>query len=86
MMCFIEQRYGRGLASGGMLGYVFDGAIEKARASVGAAIVENHEKLKCATPFKLAPSSVLPGDSRVSETNHALAHGDFIIYHLFVAV
>ncbi|MGA2593432.1 MAG: hypothetical protein ABSH32_26245 [Bryobacteraceae bacterium] len=25
MMCFIEERYARGLESGGMLGYVFDG-------------------------------------------------------------
>lgn len=86
MMCFIEQRYSKGLPSGGMLGYVFDGDIEKARISVAASIEANHEKLKTAPPFKLVLSSVLPGDSRVSETIHALAHGDFIIYHLFVAV
>ena len=86
MMCFIEQRYGRGLASGGMLGYVFDGDIEKARTSVAASIEANRAKLKTAPPFELVLSSVLPGDPRVSETNHALAHGDFIIYHLFVAV
>ena len=86
MMCFIEQRYARGLASGGMLGYVFDGDIEKARISVAASIEANREKLKTAPPFKLVLSSVLPGDSRVSETTHALAHGAFIIYHIFVAV
>lgn len=86
MMCFIEQRYGQGLASGGMLGYVFDGDIEKARISVAASIETNREKLKTAPPFNLVPSSVLPGDPRVSETIHALAHGNFVIYHLFVAV
>jgi len=86
MMCFIEQRYAQGLASSGMLGYVFDGDIEKARTSVAASIEANREKLKTAPPFKLVPSSVLPGDSRVTETIHGLAHGDFIIYHLFVAV
>ncbi len=85
MMCFIEQRYAQGLASGGMLGYVFDGDIEKARASVAASIETNHEKLRTASPFKLVLSSVLPGD-RVSQTTHVLAHGNFIIYHLFVAV
>ena len=69
-----------------MLGYVFDGDIEKARTSVAASIEANREKLKTAPPFKLVPSSVLPGESRVSETIHALAHGDFVIYHLFVAV
>lgn len=86
MMCFIEQRYGQGLASGGMLGYVFDGNVEAARTSVAASIEASREKLKTVRPFKLVLSSVLPGDSRVSETIHALAHGDFIIYHLFVAV
>jgi hypothetical protein len=86
MMCFIEQRYGQGLASGGMLGYVFDGDIEKARISVAGSIEATRERLRTAPPFKLVLSSVLPGDSRVSETIHALAHGAFIIYHLFVAV
>jgi hypothetical protein len=86
MMCFIEQRYGRSLTSAGMLGYVFDGDIDKARLSVAASIQTNREKLKTAPPFQLVLSSVLPGDSRVSETIHTLAHGDFVIYHLFVAV
>jgi hypothetical protein len=69
-----------------MLGYVFDGDIERARISVAALIEANREKLKAAPPFKLVLSSVLRGDSRVSETTHVLAHGAFIIYHLFVAV
>jgi hypothetical protein len=86
MMCFIEQRYGKRLASGGMLGYVFDGNVETARISVAASIEANREKLKIAPPFKLVVSSVLPGDSRVSETIHTLAHGEFTIYHLFIAV
>ena len=38
MMCFIEQRYAKGLAGGGMLGYVFDGDVAKARTSVSAGI------------------------------------------------
>ena len=86
MMCFIEQRYGKGLASGGMLGYVFDGNVEGARTSVAASIETSRDKLKTIPPFKLVLSSVLPDDSRVSETTHALAHGDFTIYHIFVAV
>lgn len=86
MRCFIEQRYARDLTSGGMLGYVFDGDVEKARASVGAAILKNHDRLKCAEPFELVPSAIVPRDSRVSKTIHGLAHGDFTIHHLFVAV
>ena len=81
MMCFIEQRYARDLASGGMLGYVFDGNVEGARSAVSTAIRKNHAKLKCAQPFRLMPSLILPEDSRVSETTHVLAHGNFIVYH-----
>ncbi|MFC1793181.1 hypothetical protein ACFL3Q_06300 [Planctomycetota bacterium] len=86
MMCFIEQRYGKGLVSGGMLGYVFDGNVEAARTSVAALIEASRKKLNTVHPFKLVVSSVLPGNSRVSETIHALEHRNFTIYHLFVAV
>jgi hypothetical protein len=86
MMCFIDQRYAQGLASGGMLAYVFDGDTEKARASVGIAIKANHEKLKCRKPFTRTASAVLPEDSRVTETIHGLTHGDLVIYHLFIPV
>ena len=86
MMCFIDQRYASGLASGGMLGYVFDGQIQKARAAVGASIAANHQQLKCSRPGPLAPSSVLAGESRISESAHALPQGAFTIYHLFLPV
>jgi len=86
MMCFIEQRYSKGLDSGGMLGYVFDGNREAARTSVSELIEENRKELKAVSPFKLVGSSELSGESRVFETIHALANRDFIIYHLFVAV
>ncbi len=66
--------------------YVYDGDIKKARTSVGNSIEANHKKLKTIPPFKLTPSSVLPRNSRVSETIHALPQGDFVIYHVFVAV
>lgn len=86
MMCFIDQRYARGLASGGMLGYVFDGDVDRARVSVAVAIKKHGDKLKCVPPFALVASAIVPGDSRVSETTHHLPHGDFTIYHLFVPV
>jgi hypothetical protein len=85
MMCFITQRYARDLASGGMLGYVFDGDITKARTSVFAAIQKNRKKLKCTKSLPLAVSTIMLG-SNISETIHRLAHSDFIIYHIFVAV
>jgi len=86
MMCFINGRYASGLASAGMLGYVFDGELEKARSSIGASIEANHDTLKCCSLPRLGPSPVLMGDSEVSESTHLLSQGPFTIYHLFLAV
>jgi hypothetical protein len=86
MMCFIVGRYARDLASGGMLGYVFDREVEEARSSIGASIEANHEQLRCCAVPRFGPSSVLKGDSRVSESTHSRPQGPFIIYHLFLAV
>lgn len=86
MMCFIEQRYARDLESGGMLGYVFDGEIKKASASVAASIGSNYVQLQCSRTPGFEPSSVLNDDSRISESSHSLTHREFKIYHLFLAV
>jgi hypothetical protein len=86
MMCFIEGRYAKGLASGGMLGYVFDRKVERARSSIGASVEANHEQLRCCAIPRFGPSSVLKGDSRVSESAHSRPQGPFTIYHLFLAV
>jgi hypothetical protein len=86
MMCFIVGRYAKGLASGGMLGYVFDGEVERARSSIGASVEANHKQLRCCAIPRFGPSSVLKGDSRVSESAHSRSQGAFTIYHLFLAV
>ena len=86
MICFIEQRYARDLESGGMLGYVFDGEVEKARTSVAASIGSNHGRLQCSRATWFGPSPVLKDDLRVSESYHSLSHRAFKIYHLFLAV
>jgi hypothetical protein len=86
MMCFIEERYARGLASGGMLGYVFDGDVEAARDSIRISIEANHEKLKCCGVPSFKPSSLLIGTSRVSESIHSLSRNVFVVYHLFLPV
>jgi hypothetical protein len=86
MMCFIVGRYAKGLASGGMLGYVFDRKVEKARSSIGASIEANHKQLRCCAVPRFGPSSVLKGDSRVSESAHSRPQGVFTIYHLLLAV
>jgi len=86
MMCFIVGRYASDLASGGMLGYVFDGKVEKARSSIGVCVEANHKQLRCCAVPRFGPSSVLKGDSRVSESAHLRPQGAFTIYHVFLAV
>lgn len=86
MMCFVDRRYARDLTKGAMLGYVFDGEIERARDAVAASIAANPAKLKCAAPFRLVPSKVVAGTSSIGETYHSLPQGLFTIHHLFVAV
>jgi hypothetical protein len=86
MMCFIEGRYASGLASGGMLAFVFDGEIEKARSAVAAVIEANYKQLRSGPKLRFGPSSLLVGESRVSESPHLLTQGAFNIYHLFIPV
>jgi hypothetical protein len=86
MMCFIEERYARGLERGGMLGYVFDDDIESARSSVAASIGSNHGQLQCARTPGFGPSSVLKNDFGVSESSHSISSRSFKIYHVFLPV
>jgi hypothetical protein len=85
MLCFITERYAAGLTSGGMLGYVFDGDIGKARSSVNAMIEENHERLKCAIS-RLQASSIMRGENQITESVHSLPYRSFTIHHLFLSV
>jgi hypothetical protein len=85
MMCFIERRYSRGLTTGGMLAYVFDGKIDEARAAVAAQIETHAAKLKCIRDQRFAVSGVVAGEDRIGETVHALPER-FTIYHQFLSV
>jgi hypothetical protein len=86
MMCFVEERYSRDLESGGMLGYVFDGNVEEARASIAVSLDSNRKQLKCSQGSGLKSSSVLRGRAGVSESSHSLSNREFRIYHVFLAV
>lgn len=86
MMCFVTQRYSRGLFCAGMLGYVMDGNIKGARNAVAAAIRDNSEQMTRAPPCELTACTILAGDERIGESVHKLEHGRFVIYHIFIAV
>lgn len=95
MMCFVSGRYSRGLRAGAMLGYVFDGEVEAARAAIATAIQTHARKLKLVPSTRMTDSTILPGTSGIRESSHDLAdeidladlfRERFTIYHLLVAV
>lgn len=84
MMCFIEQRYSRGLAHGAMLGYVFDGKADVARESVAQSIRQHHDKLQAHHQGEMQPSALsIP---EIHETHHRIGGRLFVLHHLFVSV
>ncbi|MGC8495269.1 MAG: hypothetical protein ACP5SH_26435 [Syntrophobacteraceae bacterium] len=85
MMRFVSGQYAPYMRAGAMLGYVFDGRIEKARSGINRSIRNRAKKLKMKTPDGLTESTIMVGKP-IDETTHHLAERRFIIYHLLVAV
>jgi hypothetical protein len=87
MLRFISGQYSRGVRHGGMIGYVLDGNIARARTNI-AANLRRHCGILCMTPpGRLLPSTVLVREDRARETHHHRRHERrrFLIHHLFVA-
>ncbi len=85
MTRFVEAQYSPLMETGAMIGYVFDGLIEKSRSGIVKYIQRNSVKLGLRLTGKFEPSKILPGHP-VDETNHDLTGRTFTIYHLFIAV
>ncbi len=86
MMCFITGRYARGLGCGGMLGYVFDGDVDSARAAVAKSVEANSTLLTNTPHCTLTVSNILPASKEIGESVHFLESGRFVIYHVFLPV
>jgi hypothetical protein len=86
MMCFVTGRYSGGLHAGVMLGYVYDGKVDFARDAIHKAIAKHATKLKLAKSQRIRVSTLIPDESRITESIHELPAGNFSIYHLQVAV
>jgi hypothetical protein len=85
MMRFVAGQYAPFMSTGAMLGYVFDGDINKARSGVAGYIKSREKELKLTLPKELTRASILP-DEVVYETRHGLKKCSFLIYHIFLAV
>jgi hypothetical protein len=85
MMRFVNGQYAPHVKASAMLGYVFDGKIDKARLNVERSIQKNAVALRMAPSGRFVRSSIL-SEAPFDETNHGLPKGLFTIYHLFVTV
>ena len=79
MMCFINGRYSKGLRSGAMLGYVFDGGITRASKSISKMATTSTEALKLLQQLPEKPGCPW-------RTIHNLGNRDFVIFHLLSEV
>ncbi len=84
MMCFIKERYSRDLASGAMLGYVFDGQVQAARDAVHNLVIKKQKNLKSVKPHGLSASGF--PNIKAEQSRHSIKGRDFFMFHLFGAV
>jgi len=92
MMAFVEGQYSTGMPAGGMLGYVMDGATDKAWSGLEERIEARKGPLKLLANSKLAKSSLASAIAKVvmrthlGETKHDLASHHMRIFHLLLPV
>lgn len=85
MMRFVKGQYAPFMKVSAMLGYVFDGDIDKARSGIDKSVRGKTIKLKLKAPKQLIRSKILSGKP-VDETRHDLDKRIFTIYHVFLSV
>ena len=85
MMCFIDGRYSKGLRSGGMLGYVFDGDVPRAVSTLSKSLDKHHERLHSEPPYELVPSLDFPPHA-VWTTKHLVRERPFTLFHVLTEV
>ena len=84
-MRFVTGQYAPYMRAGAMIGYVFDGKIDKARSGVDRCVRNRINALKMKQPGGLTRSKIL-AEKPIDETGHDLIQRHFVIYHVLVAV
>lgn len=86
MMRFVSRRYSPSHSCGGMMGYVMDGKVEKARIAVAASINKRRNDLKLRENSGYAACACTPDHPHNGETYHNREDGEFVIYHLLLRI
>jgi len=85
MMRFVSGQYAPFMTTGAMLGYVYDGDLQKACSGVDRYIKGKIKELRLLPPEKMKRSSLF-ATKGIFETRHYLTKRKFCIYHLFLGV
>ena len=86
MMRFITGQYATAVRNGGMIGYVVDGRVAHAIATVAQNVRNQHAELGMTAPGELLRSTIIPEDDRARESRHTRRYNSsaFSIHHLFM--
>lgn len=82
--CFILQKYARGQNHGGMIGYVLDGEIERAKNAIGDRLASARVDVALRSDGLLS-STLAPQNDRLQETRHEIDNVEFAVFHLFLS-
>jgi len=85
MMCYITEQYSPSLPHGGMIGYVLNGNLSKARTAIEKRINEQRGELNLTRPEPLLDCSYFPGDKRLAESAHVINGRAMTIFHILLA-
>jgi hypothetical protein len=86
MTRFVSRQYSPFVLHGGMLGYVLDGDVDRAKRNIEANIHARHLELCMEPPGTLEQSSVRPDNENIWETHHLREPETniFRIHHMLV--
>lgn len=84
MLCYVSQQYSKGLPHGGMIGYILNGSLSRAKKRVEKSIDRNRVKLKLKAGTLLEKSRHAPSNPHLAESIHLIFGNKMTIYHVLL--
>lgn len=86
MGCFVTGQYAAGLPHGGMIGYIMDGNVARAKVLLKKRIGLEAANLLLVSRTDLRASRHYPSESRLAESEHQLTTGQLVLHHVLLAM
>lgn len=84
IMCFVTEKYSRGLPHGGMIGYVLSGSLAKALTPLQKSMETNRTSLCLTSTPALLPCAHCPNQPGVLESSHNVNGRSMVLYHVLL--